>query len=262
MTSDVSLQWFEALSALREKFPDATVSIRPHRVSEPVKPEKAGPSTHLRAWQRRVFPETPPLTGPSLRYQRKTQEQHDLSGSYGPDGSDAIRRTEHIERAVSDGATGVQKLSPQYDDPEGFEWHGPCDRSALSGLPCSHVHHAPSKDYIRSREARGRPYDVPRLMIATTQAENLSLKNSPALCLQEQRMRLGKHFRRRVDAGEVELLEQLEALRGQMREPDTPCLCPSCLNVTPIQRVHEIEATGRVQKPLPRPYGAEKRVLE
>jgi len=265
MTVETKDNWSEALLSLKKAYPDATISINPHGSSNPVKPEKAMPHTDVRAWQKRVFPERPPLTGPTDRYNSKKKPVSsfvvDVSKSSGVfEDGDQIIRTEEIERKIKEAGSPASKSSGKYDDPEGVEWYGPRDVSALSGLPGSHAHHAPATDYYRRKEERGQEYHGLRLLIATTQAENLSLKNSPAVCLQEQRLRLGKHFKRRVQAGELELQGQLDALREQCRNPEVPCPCPLCLHTTPLQRVKDIEASGRVQQPLPRPYGAKKGV--
>lgn len=248
------------LARLRLSYPDLSVRIVPHGTTRLPEKNKPYPHTDLRAWQARVFPERPLLTGPAARYEpRKNSDQAKSDRSMPVDPPPIVRTEECINSPDMDADQATRKKE-RYADPDGYEWHGPEDYSALSGLPCSHVHHAPSKDYIRHREARGRKYDGLRLMIATTRAENLTLSNSPAVCLQESRLRVGKHFRRRFDAGETELQGPFEAIRKQYRDPETPCPCSLCLAVTPTQRRKDIEASGRVQKPLPAPYGAKKRV--
>jgi len=272
MSDHTSQDWQDAILELLREYPNATIDVKPHghnklKSQEEAAP-KAMPHTDLRAWQERVFPEKPLVTGNAERFKNRTKS---VGSNVSVDGTttssdhakntlcDEIQRTEVVEN--NGPGTGIKSTtSTQYEEPDGYEWYGPKDRSALSGLPCSHVHHIPSKDYIRRREAKGQPYHGLRLTIAVTQAENLTLSNESAACLVEQRMRAGKHFRRRYDAGELSLADQLEALRKQMETPDTPCLCAQCAHRTPIQRMNDIEATGRVQKPLPRPYGAKKGV--
>jgi len=247
------------LARLKLSYPDLSVRIVPHGTTQLPEKNQPYPHTDLRAWQARVFPERPLLTGSAARYQpRKVVDKSDRSVPVDP--PPIIRTEECINSPATDEQGETRKDRNLYADPDGYEWCGPEDFSALSGLPCSHVHHAPAKDYIRRREARGRPYDGMKIIIATTRAENLTLANSPTVCLQESRLRVGKHFRRRFDAGETELQGPLEAIRKQYMDPETPCPCALCLAVTPAQRRKDIEASGRVQKPLPAPYGAKKRV--
>jgi len=235
--------WRDALLSLQKAYPDATICVRPHGTSNPVKPEKATPSTDLREWQRRVFPDRPRLTGPTDLYSSSNEKNSvRKAGELKPwPSAEELRQKKERRYAM------VRLSKLQWQQQLQVQRYGAPDEVLSRRI---HDLESDLGEFVEAVDAGPPRQQVPR----DSQSEQ------SALCHQVKRYNLGIELRDRVKTGEIQLQGQLDALREQARNPDVPCPCPLCLHRTPLQRIKDIAAIGGGQKPLPRPYGAKKGV--